>query len=77
VARDTVSKTRMMIQLTLMSMSIPAILPIRNEPGMVILLPIDVYVRTPTHTADPQLLRYALPQQTKEISDVIPATIIR
>src|SRR6266705_6357150 len=28
----------MMIQLTLISMSIPAILPIRNEPGMAILL---------------------------------------
>src|SRR5205823_14849564 len=46
VARDTVSKTRMMIQLTLISMSIPAILPIRNEPGIVILLLTDVYVRT-------------------------------
>jgi hypothetical protein len=28
----------MMIQLTWMSISIPAILPIRNEPGMAILL---------------------------------------
>src|SRR5438105_14872638 len=38
MARDTVSKTRMMIQLTLISMSIPAMLLIRNEPGMAILL---------------------------------------
>src|SRR5712692_11018015 len=41
VARETVSKTRMMIQLTLISISIPAILPIRNEPGIEILLPTD------------------------------------
>src|SRR5260221_14716645 len=40
----------MMIQLTLMSMSIPAILPIRNEPGIVILLCIDVYKSLPQPT---------------------------
>src|SRR6266849_5825333 len=43
MARDTVSKTRMIIQLTLISMSIPAILPIRNEPGIEILLFTNVY----------------------------------
>jgi hypothetical protein len=42
VARDTVSKTRMMIQLTWISMSIPAMVPIRNVPGIEILLFMNV-----------------------------------
>src|SRR5215470_18525872 len=38
VARDHVSRTMIMSQLTWIKMSIPAILPIRNEPGILHLL---------------------------------------
>jgi hypothetical protein len=34
VAKEIVRNTRIMIQLTLIKMSIPAILPMRNEPGI-------------------------------------------
>src|SRR5260370_3542538 len=73
VARDTVSKTRMMIQLTLISMSIPAILLIRNEPGMAILLfmKVDV-VQRPCFSLCLRSLR--IPSQPGLLFFFIPAT---